>query len=139
MPSAPTSQQTTQPSERKQIAAILARLALHFWRPDFTPEQARMVIEDYLDDLRGYSPTQIERACMQFRKRPDSTFFPKSGQLLGILGADRELDPPRSRLPTWRAPAALMAPRGKLKTVAEVLRDSGHTVAADRWEWRHEK
>jgi hypothetical protein len=124
-----------QPNERKQIAAILARLSLHFWRPDFTPDQARLLIKDYLEDLAGFAPNEIERACMAYRRKPDSKFFPKSGELLGILSPPREPDPPRSRLPRiGRGEFMLTGPKQKLRPVAEVLRDFGFTKEAQRYE-----
>lgn len=95
-----------------------------------------MVIADYLDDLAGYTATQVERACMQFRKLPDSKFFPKSGELLVLLSGRSSFDMPPCRLPTFRAPLALTGPRGKMKSVADVLRDTGHAAAAEKWEAR---
>jgi len=130
-----TSQQTTPPSDRKVKAAILSRLALHYWRPDFSPEQARMLMADYLDDLVEVSPNQLERACMEFRKKPESTFFPKIGELLAIINpAPQYPDIPPRRLPTFRSAPALTGPKPKLRSVAQVLRDTGHFAAADRWE-----
>lgn len=132
MPSAPISQATPIPTERKQIAAILAKLSLHYWRPDYTPEQARMVMEDYLDDLRGYSPAQVAQACADYRKLPDSKFFPASGALLALLGHSTKTEY-RSRLPTFRAPPQLEGPRGKTKSVADVLKAHGFEKAAAKW------
>lgn len=92
-----------------------------------------MVMEDYLDDLAGYSPTDVERACIQYRKSPDNKFFPHSGEILGLLG-HRKAEEPRSRLPTWTTPKYLLeAPRGNLKSVAEVLRGHGFERAAEKW------
>lgn len=96
-----------------------------------------MVIEDYLDDLRGYTPSEVEKACVRYRKEPDSKFFPHSGELLKLLGAKSSWAAPEHRLPTWTTPKALLErPRGKMKSVADVLRDNGMTVAAERWEAR---
>lgn len=114
-------------------------MALHYWRPDFTPEQARMLIEDYLDDLRGYTPEQVDAACIRYRKEPDSKFFPHTGELLKLLGARSSFAQPEYRLPTWTTPKGLLErPRGKMKSVAEVLRDHGQIAAAEKWEARHE-
>jgi hypothetical protein len=136
LPSAPTSQlPTTQPNERKQVAAILARLSLHYWRPDYTPEQAKLLIQDYLDDLAGYSVVEIERAVMTYRRLPDSKFFPKSGELLAIMNPPREPDRPRSRLPTFHSSEYLPPPpKNKLRSVAEILRGYGFTKEAQRYE-----
>lgn len=131
MPKPHTLQQETI-SPRKQVAALLARLSFHYWRPDYSPEQARMVMEDYLDDLAGYTPTQVEWACIQYRKSSDSKFFPHSGELLGLMGHGK-YEEPRSRLPTFRAPPALTGPRGKTKSVADVLREHGYARDAEKW------
>lgn len=93
-----------------------------------------MVIEDYLDDLAGFEPWQIERACMEFRRQPENKFFPKSGELLGILRPKSAWDTPPSRLPKFRSPPALTGPKPKLRSVGDVLRDHGHGGAAERYE-----
>jgi hypothetical protein len=123
------------PTERKQVAAILAKLSLHYWRPDFSPEQARLIMGDYLDDLRGYSPEQVCRACSEYRKLPDAKFFPTSGALLALLGHGTKSEP-RPRLPTFRAPNLLSGPRAKFKSVGDVLREHGEVQAAEKWESR---
>lgn len=109
-------------------------MSLHYWRPDYTPEQARLVIEDYLDDLADFLPSEIERACMTFRRNPENKFFPKSGELLGILNAKSVWDTPPSRLPKFRSPPALTGPKPRLKSVGDVLRENGHQLAADKYE-----
>lgn len=117
---------------RKQIAAVLARLSLHYWRPDYSPEQARLLMEDYLSDLSGYSPAQVERACAEYRQNPANKFFPHSGELLGLMGHGKTEY--RSRLPTHRATPALTGPRAPVKSVAQVLREHGMTAAAKKWD-----
>lgn len=120
---------------RKQISAILARLSLHYWRPDYSPEQAKLVMEDYLDDLAGHTPEQVSKACEQYRKNPDSKFFPKIGEIIELIKGPKWLqDQPRS-LPVFRSSQyQLAAPRGKTKSVAEVLREHGHGELAEKWE-----
>lgn len=138
LPSQPTaSRETMQPSPRRQIAAILSRLALIYWRPDFTQEQARLVIENYLSDLEGYTPAEVDAACAKYRQLPTSEYFPKPGQLLAILNpAPKYPDIPPRRLPTFRSAPQLTGPKPKLRSVAEILRDSGHVSAAEKWEAR---
>lgn len=72
-------------SENMKISATLSRLALHFWRPDFTPIQAQYLMEDYLEDLRGYSSNQVESACRNYRRDPENKFFPTPGQLIDLI------------------------------------------------------
>ena len=124
--------QRQQDDDRKMKAAILSKLALHFWRPDFTSAQAGMLIGDYLEDLKWYAPTAVEHACKVYRRKPDSRFFPTSGQLLGILGEGNDTGEERSRLPTFRAPRMIDAPRSAL-SVAEVLEKHGFNGAAAIW------
>lgn len=95
------------------------------------------MIEDYLDDLAKYSPADVEYACRKYRQDPENKFFPKSGELIGILTPKRAVwDTPPSKLPVFRSPPALTGPKPKLRSVAEILRESGHTVAAERWKAR---
>ena len=119
---------------RKQIAAILARLSLHYHRPDYSQAQAKLLFEDYLNDLEPYSPRDVEIACEEYRRKPESKYFPKVGELLEIMRGPKWLREPKSSLPTWRTPAGFLeAPRGKTKSVAEVLREHGHEAAAAKW------
>lgn len=129
-PLVPTSQLEISP--RKQIAAILARLSLHYWRPDYSPDQARLLMEDYLSDLAAYSPIQVDRACAAYRRNPANKFFPHSGELMGLMGYGKPAEY-RPRLETHRAPLSLSGPPNRVKSVAEVLRENGHPAAAANW------
>lgn len=132
LPSAPISRETPIPTERKQIAAILAKLALHYWRPNYSPEQARMVMEDYLNHLRGITPAQVQQACDDYIRKPTSKFFPQIGELLELVRGPAWLrDSPR--LPVHRAPQ-ISGPKPIFKSVSEVLRDNGLTAAAEKWK-----
>jgi hypothetical protein len=104
---------------------------MHYWRPDFTPEQMRYLMADYLEDLGHIEPERVEAACRQWRRNPENKFFPKIGELLELLKPEWE---PRSHLPTFRAPPALPAPKGPIRSVADILRQYGFAKAARRWE-----
>lgn len=67
------------------ILVLLGKLALHYWRPDFSPGQARQLYADYLDDLREYAISDISDAITKYRRAEDSKFFPTPGQLVGII------------------------------------------------------
>lgn len=122
---------------RKQVAAILARLSFHYWRPDYSQEQARMVMEDYLNDLEHISPASVEKACAEYRKKPDSKFFPKVGEILDLIAGPKWLQEPERRLPRYDpAQYQLAGPPAKFRSVAEVLREHGSIVAAEKWEVR---
>lgn len=120
-----------------EVSATLSRLALFYWRPDFTPAQVRLLMGDFLRDLEPYSAADIAQACDTYRRDPESKFFPTPGALIAILrryetpphrGNARPLD----RTAIENKPVYPEKPR----TVAEILRSKGHTEAADRWENR---
>jgi hypothetical protein len=67
------------------ILVLLGKLAVHYWRPDFTPGQARQLYADYVDDLREYALSDINDAMVKYRRNAESKFFPTSGQLVGII------------------------------------------------------
>lgn len=114
-----------------EVSAILARLALHYWRPDFTPEQTKLLISDYLDDLWPYSLPQIERACKEFRMDGDNKFFPKSGELIELM-KEKFTQTCGTRLQRFEGFPVLKGPPAT-KSVADILRENGHFAAAEAW------
>lgn len=66
---------------------MLGRLAIHYYRPDFTEGQAKLLIQDYLSDLCNYKPEAIRDAISEYRQDPKSKYFPTVGQLVSILKA----------------------------------------------------
>lgn len=117
---------------RRTVGAILSKLALHYWRADFTPEQAKMLLADFYDDLGKFTPAEIQTACARWRRNPENRFFPTPGGLLGLLTP--KSDPPH-HLKLYRAPPALSPPRAT-KSVADVLRENGYIVQAKSWATR---
>lgn len=115
---------------RLEISGILARLALHYWRPDFSPQQAKLLIEDMVCDLQGYSAGQVQDACASYRRKVENRFFPRGADIIALMRADM---PSRSYLPAYRPPREL-GHSATLQTVAEVLRNHGHGSAAESWE-----
>lgn len=77
-------------SKDKAILALLGKLSLHFWRPDFTAGQAKQMYADYVHDLREYALSDINDAIIKYRQA-GATFFPTSGQLVQIIRT----------IPTW--------------------------------------
>ena len=119
-----------------EIGAILARLALHYWRPDFQPEQVKLVLQDFLYDLRAYEVRDIAHACDRYRQGPENRFFPTPGQLLAILKpAQAEPEERHARRP-FRSDYRMIGMKQATKSVAEVLADHGFTVDAKAWERR---
>lgn len=115
----------------KQIAAALSRLALHYWRPDFTPSQAALLIEDFLDDLKDFSVQQVINACAEYRRDGSNKFFPTPGALMEAVQPDREPSP--WNIAPYRAPR-LESPRKPLRSVSEILRDAGFEREAAKYE-----
>lgn len=72
-----------------QQTTALMGLAVHFYRPDFTEGQARVLIRDMLEDLGEFTTPQVEAAIKQYRRDPSSRFFPTSGQLRKLASQAR--------------------------------------------------
>lgn len=63
------------------IAALLAGLTGHFYRPDMAQGLARQVLLDFVQDLREFDLSDIEAAVKAYRQDPTSKKFPTPGQL----------------------------------------------------------
>lgn len=87
----PDEAQRLRASKDEAILAILARLALHYWRPDFTPGQARQLYRDYLDDLRDFAVVDINRAIQVYRRDGANRFFPTTGQIVDLISGKADL------------------------------------------------
>lgn len=88
------------------ILILLAKLALVYWRPDFTPMQAEQLYMQYLDDLREFSFKDIAWAIATYRRDPESKFYPSPGQLRGLLAKPYSWDPnPKNHMKERRAAA----------------------------------
>lgn len=122
------------PQEWKMgMLAVLNKIALHYWRPDFEPSQFKHLMGDYLNDLAAYSPDDVEAACESFRRNPDNKFYPRVGELLAILKPKRDQFDKPSHLPKYSTPREMLYPQKPLPSVAEVLRKHGFERTADRW------
>jgi hypothetical protein len=69
----------------REFAVCLGKLALQFWRPDFTPEQAKLLYGDFVKDLDGVTARELEDACQEWRLDPLNSFFPTSGKLRELV------------------------------------------------------
>lgn len=93
-----------------------------------------------LDDLGEFSVHKIELAIKAYRRDPENLFFPKPGQLRGLIVGTVDREFPACRLPTFKADHQPEPSRRAVKSVAEVLRDGGFPVAADQWEkWKEDR
>lgn len=119
-----------------EVSAILARMALHYWRPDFTPEQTKLLIADYLHDLEEFSPALIETACSVYRKDGKNQFFPKSGQLIELMRPKNpEGEPLYRHARPFTGYPKLEGPRATA-SVAEILEKHGYAEQARAWRNR---
>ena len=75
------------------LTAMLAKLAQHYYRPDFTEGQARQLIRDYLSDLEEFDLRDVEAGITAYRRDPKAKFFPTVGQL-----RERVLEAQKDRL-----------------------------------------
>ncbi len=74
------------------ILALLGRLALVYWRPDFTPSQAKQLYQQYLEDLREFPMAEIAQAIQKYRRDGANTFFPAPGQLRELIATPPSWD-----------------------------------------------
>jgi hypothetical protein len=118
---------------RATVTMLLSRLAIHYYRPDFTEGQAKCLIQDMLEDLDTFSVREVELAIKTYRQNAENRFFPRGADLRKII-----LD--------WRGPAVQRLPkhtayprpeRPATKSVGQVLRDNGLEASARSWEeWK---
>lgn len=64
---------------------MLTALASVYWRPDFGPSQAAVLMADFVQDLEEFPVPEIEVAIQTYRRDPKSKFFPTPGVLRGII------------------------------------------------------
>lgn len=74
------------------ILALLGKLAVFYWRPDFTAEQAKQLYADYVDDLNRFALRDIKNAITEYRQNGENRFFPTSGQLIDVIIDKAEVD-----------------------------------------------
>lgn len=92
LPQHRSSETTSDPQKAATIAVLLTRLAVHYYRPDFTEGQAKSLIRDMVEDLSAYGVSEIDQAIKDYRRNGLNRFFPTSGQLLApILERRKEL------------------------------------------------
>lgn len=81
----PEAKRAAMAQKDEAILLLLARLALLYWRPDFTPGQAKQLYVQYLEDLRDFAFSDVSEAIQKYRRNPENKFFPLPGQLRGII------------------------------------------------------
>lgn len=109
---------------------MLSKLAMHYYRPDFTQAQAKLLIADYVRDLAPYALGDVQTAMDEYRRAPDSKFFPAVGELLRRCEAAVKerlaRTKPQRPLPTesrpimwWRLPRELWKPHWRESEIPE--------------------
>jgi hypothetical protein len=73
------------PAKDAEVISLLAQLRLHFALPYLSEIEIGILMNDYLEDLSIYPIDIIEQACVDYRRDKNSLFFPKVGQLLGLI------------------------------------------------------
>ncbi len=76
----------SRPPADAEVVIALTRLANHFPR-ERDPAQWRMLLDDYLRDLEGFSAGDIEQATVDHRRT--KRFFPKISELLELAEKHR--------------------------------------------------
>ena len=69
----------------RDFAEQLAKLSLHYWRPNFTPDQAKHVFGDFAADMAEVTAVELREACNRWRRDAANRFFPTPGQLLAMV------------------------------------------------------
>jgi hypothetical protein len=116
-------------SKNEAILLLLGKLALHYWRPNFTPELARLLYADYVVDLAPFPMPSIAAAIAAFRSNGANRFFPTTGQLVDFILGKGELERLNPGAPD-RATTLVRAKRDLMEQAnAEVQRVAGKIVA----------
>lgn len=115
-----TTSTSAEPGKDQMVTALLMKLSVHYYRPDFTEGQARSLIKDFLEDLAEFRVAEIENAILAYRRNAENQFFPKPAQLRELIYADRKEERERTRyagkapltrpLQWWLQPRALWRP-----------------------------
>lgn len=78
--------QLVTPAQTTDVAAMLGKLALHYSLGQ-DASHLKHLIADYIADLQEYPASVIDAACTEYRRHPDSKFFPRVGELRAICEA----------------------------------------------------
>jgi hypothetical protein len=91
LPQHRSSESSSEAQKGATIAILLTKLAVHYYRPDFTEGQAKSLIRDMVEDLSAFALGEIDASIKAYRRGAENRFFPTSGQLRApILEARRE-------------------------------------------------
>lgn len=72
-----------------QIALLLSKLAINYYRPDFTEGQAKQLISTMVSDLEEFPVPEVDRAITLYRRQPAAPgkqkYFPDVSVLRNII------------------------------------------------------
>jgi hypothetical protein len=74
-----------EPACSEMILAELLKLRLHYANCNLTHQESKIILQDYICDLKLYPIDLIRSACIKYRISPESLFFPKIGQLIQLI------------------------------------------------------
>lgn len=73
------------PGNPAEISNILGRLAVHCPMRNLNSAQVGIMMDDYMEDLMGYSNDHIAQGAKAYRMNPENVFFPTLPVLLAQI------------------------------------------------------
>jgi len=111
LPQHRSSGNSEEPKKRATIMVLLAKLAVHYYRPDFTEGQAKSLISDMVHDLVEFDVPEVELAIREYqpqtaseRYAPDHVVVFARGALETALARKRHPDRPCESLSDAQGP-----------------------------------
>lgn len=74
----------TKPAGAERVATVMMRLQAHYWRPDFSPAQAKAYYVDLIEDLAHIPADILDDAVGCYRRDHKEEFYPRSGAILEL-------------------------------------------------------
>jgi hypothetical protein len=75
-------EQALRPAERDLLAAMIAKLLLHYWTPDMPPGHYDVLAEAWIEDLAEYPVAVVAEAALQWRRT--EKWSPRICELRGL-------------------------------------------------------
>lgn len=85
MQDAETAIAASEPATNEELGVMLHQLSLHYPDRKLNDKEAYSVGRDWLRDLQGIPADILTIAFDRWRTGPKCTFFPKSGEILGLV------------------------------------------------------
>lgn len=122
-------QAALRPAGAEYVAKALMKLQVLYWRPDFSPAEAKAFYAIHIEDLSDVPPDILDDAIREYRTDPDSRFFPHPGAIRGRARpklAERRCAIDRLKYALEEAPPIKWKPRtteeiARIKAAAKTL------------------